>query len=618
MNSYNLIVLIQSVSIMVLALGTIYLVSNWKGKEYSYLVLFCIATMINNIGALIEIVSSTSDLILLGTKFSYVGKVFIPVTFFLFVMQYCEIVIPKKVQLILVLYHLSIAVLVFTYPIQNWFYTSVSFSTDGLFPHNNYGHGVMYNIYTVSLVLYFLVIFTVIVWILKKEKRKKRRIQMFYILISIIVAITGFVVFLMGITGGYDTTSLSYAICTIFMAIALGKYDLLDTVELARNYVIDSLSLGIIALDEDDRVIYHNEPLLELYPEFKDNKEEIVKQLIHAFENKDVVKIEDNIYRSNYRTLTQNGKNKGHIITIGDITDSYNYTQLMKKMTEIDTLTGLYNRFAYEYRILELKKEEKCPEPLIIFAMDVNGLKRVNDSEGHDVGDSMIYDAAQSILKGVGNTGECYRVGGDEFAAIITKEGINPDEVVQNIKAAAQACKNDKYTVSISIGYSMSGSDDGLQLEDMEKIADKQMYRDKEDYYLSKGISRRNQDKEIEIFCDSYFKVLKVNLETGDFEIIRMDIREKDSSLGFSRDMRSWLANFVRIGMVAKEDAQQFLQNTDPEVLKDIFHREEKKAVHVMYRRRCGDTYRSVMLEIVPARGYSQKQPFVYWGVKNI
>ena len=161
MTSYNLIVLIQSVSIMVLALGTLYLVSNWKGKEYSFLVLFCIATMINNIGALIEIVSMSSDLILIGTKFSYVGKVFIPITFFLFVMQYCEINIPKKVKLILALYHLSIAVMVFTYPLQNWFYTSVSFSMDGLFPHNHYGHGIMYNIYTVSLVLSFLVIFCV-------------------------------------------------------------------------------------------------------------------------------------------------------------------------------------------------------------------------------------------------------------------------------------------------------------------------------------------------------------------------------------------------------------------------------------------------------------------------
>ena len=180
---------------------------------------------------LIEIIAHDKEQILLGTKFAYVGKVFIPLTFFLFVMQYCEIVIPKKVQLLLAVFHLSIAFMVFSYPLQRWFYTDVEYTTDGLFPHNIHGHGVMYNIYTVSLVLYFIVIFAVVVGILRKERRKKRRIQMYYMLACIFCALAGFAAFLLEVTGGYDTTSLSYAICTIFMAIALGRYDLLETIE---------------------------------------------------------------------------------------------------------------------------------------------------------------------------------------------------------------------------------------------------------------------------------------------------------------------------------------------------------------------------------------------------
>lgn len=125
---------------------------NWRGKEHSYLVLFCIATLVNNIGALIEITAHEKGQILIGTKFSYVGKVFIPLTFFLFIMQYCEINIPKKVQLLLAVFHLSIALMVFTYPLQRWFYTDVGHTTEGLFPHNLYGHGVMYNVYTVCLI----------------------------------------------------------------------------------------------------------------------------------------------------------------------------------------------------------------------------------------------------------------------------------------------------------------------------------------------------------------------------------------------------------------------------------------------------------------------------------
>lgn len=277
MSAYNMIVLIQILSIIVLAVGSFYLINNWRGKEHSYLVLFSIATLVNNIGSLIEIIARGKEMILLGTKFAYVGKVFIPLTFFLFIMQYCEIMIPKKVQLVLAFFHLSIAFMVFSYPLQRWFYTDVEYTTDGLFPHNIYGHGVMYNIYTVCLILYFFVIFGVVVGILRKEKRKKRRIQMYYMLTCVFCALAGFAVFLLGVTGGYDTTSLSYAICTIFMAIALAKYDLLETIELARNYVVDNLSLGIIALDEDDRIVYYNQPIQDVYPDLKENGNAIEK-----------------------------------------------------------------------------------------------------------------------------------------------------------------------------------------------------------------------------------------------------------------------------------------------------------------------------------------------------
>ena len=107
---------------------------------------------------------------------------------------------------------------------------------------------------------------------------------------------------------------------------------------------------------------------------------------------------------------------------------------LMKKMTEIDSLTGLYNRFAYEYRISEIKKKEIPLDNLILFAMDINGLKEVNDVKGHDAGDAMIYDAAQCILRGIGSYGDCYRVGGDEFMAVIMNQDVDPYLIARKIK----------------------------------------------------------------------------------------------------------------------------------------------------------------------------------------
>lgn len=618
LDTYNILVLIQSLSIVILSVGSIYLIGNWRGKEHTYLVLFCIATLINNVGSLVEIIECESEQILLGTKFAYVGKVFIPLTFFLFIMQYCEITIPRKVKILLTFFHLSIAIMVFSYPLQKWFYTDVEYSTEGLFPHNNYGHGVMYNVYTVSLVLYFVVISAVVITILARERRKKRRIQMYYMLACIVCAMAGFIIFLLGVTGGYDITSLAYAICTIFMAIALSKYDLIDTVELARNYVIDNLALGIIALDEDNRIIYFNEPLQGMYPDFRENGNAIVKTLISKSEKKTVVTIEDKVYKPEYKVLNSNGKDRGHILTLSDITDNYSYTQLMKKMTEIDSLTGLYNRFAYEYRISEMKKNGNWPENLILLAMDVNGLKAVNDSKGHDVGDAMIYDAAQCILRGVGSFGQCYRVGGDEFVALITQAGVEPEKIKQKIKAEAEACQREDYFVSVAVGYAIGQENTDKCLEDLEKLADKRMYQDKENFYISKGVNRRTKEENYRVLYDSYLKILKANLESGEFEIIKMDIMEKDATFGFSRNLQTWLRDFANCNMIYEDDIEMFLEKTNLHVLKEKFAKNNIQPVRIIYRRKVMDAYHKVMLEIVPGKEYSKDQPMVYLYVKDM
>lgn len=74
MDTINMIILIQSLSIFVLSVGAIYLIGNWRGREHTYLVLFCIVTLVNNIGSLVEIIASEKGQILLGTKFAYGEK----------------------------------------------------------------------------------------------------------------------------------------------------------------------------------------------------------------------------------------------------------------------------------------------------------------------------------------------------------------------------------------------------------------------------------------------------------------------------------------------------------------------------------------------------------------
>ena len=70
-----------------------------------------------------------------------------------------------------------------------------------------------------------------------------------------------------------------------------------------------------------------------------------------------------------------------------------------------------------------------------MFSVDVNGLKKVNDTKGHTAGDELIKGAANCLTLAVGNNGKVYRTGGDEFMAVLFTE--NPEKIRDEIKNKA-------------------------------------------------------------------------------------------------------------------------------------------------------------------------------------
>lgn len=156
-----------------------------------------------------------------------------------------------------------------------------------------------------------------------------------------------------------------------------------------------------------------------------------------------------------------------------------------------DELTRLYNRRTYEEE-LDLITENKDMENLVIVAMDVNGLKTVNDTIGHKAGDELIIGAGQCIKKGFAPIGKVYRTGGDEFMAILRsdKETLSDsftkfDEIVDSWSG------NLVKSVAISYGYAATEDYPNLDIRDLASEADKHMYEAKAEYYRKKGIDRR-------------------------------------------------------------------------------------------------------------------------------
>lgn len=146
-------------------------------------------------------------------------------------------------------------------------------------------------------------------------------------------------------------------------------------------------------------------------------------------------------------------------------------------MSTHDVMTGLYNRAYFDAELERLAKGRKYPVSFIM--ADLDGLKDVNDHNGHEAGDRLIIAAADILRKSFRGDDVVARIGGDEFAVIMTNCNLEGAEAALDRIRYNQAEHNSlgKTTVSISIG--LSTSDCGEQIVDAFKIADERMYKDK-------------------------------------------------------------------------------------------------------------------------------------------
>ena len=153
-------------------------------------------------------------------------------------------------------------------------------------------------------------------------------------------------------------------------------------------------------------------------------------------------------------------------------------SRAMEHLAYTDGLTGMKNRLAFNKVGSFLPKDPDATYMVIQF--DINDLKKVNDFYGHAEGDRHIIGAARIIRDSIQGLGDCYRVGGDEFIAIIT--GPNVEETAHGAielmeKLTEEYNTNEKPPVMLDIAYGMAmfKVSDG-DMEKSVRLADQRMY----------------------------------------------------------------------------------------------------------------------------------------------
>jgi diguanylate cyclase (GGDEF)-like protein len=170
------------------------------------------------------------------------------------------------------------------------------------------------------------------------------------------------------------------------------------------------------------------------------------------------------------------------LVAIQDITARKKAEDYLRYLGTHDVLTGLYNRAFFQDALLKLEKNRR--DPISIIIADLDGLKQVNDTFGHQAGDSLIRRAAEVLKAGFESEQIIARIGGDEFIIILPKTDERAArETLERIRSLIDL--NNKYyrepRLSISMGLATSQAE--LPLEKVISQADNAMYTRKHAYF---------------------------------------------------------------------------------------------------------------------------------------
>ena len=270
-----------------------------------------------------------------------------------------------------------------------------------------------------------------------------------------------------------------------------------STFVLARNQSFDSLSDYAFILDDKNVITDINRPAKSWLKRYGINSDPPSLGALFAVLKKRGAKIEQcdqfgywEIYFVDEKSLllsSYTGKSNpifnkknmfvGTIMTFSDMTAVRKTFRELQSQSTIDELTGTYNRRGYERTLAEYDEQSRLPICVVIG--DVNGLKRINDTLGHSVGDHILGLMALSLVECVAEKGVVARIGGDEFAVVLAGCDVAAAEnLIKRIRETITRKKDLLHGAGIALGYAIK-SEPQQELSKIVEEADKNMYVDK-------------------------------------------------------------------------------------------------------------------------------------------
>lgn len=428
-----------------------------------------------------EIFAETAEGYYLACLTQYLGEYLTCIAALCFVAYMCR----KSIPPIIMVAHVVVASFLLYKLLLNkenhFFYSYIGVNNDGPFSRPELVHSTGFYISFLFIFIVCVEIFGMCISILLHGSRLDRK-RIRFVLYSIVGCWIPYIFTLSGLTQGYEIPAAGLMLVGVFLYLAFIRYGTLDSVTLASENALDHSREGIVVIDANYHIQYHNsmvDRILGEYPHNRDIREwRVMRDILEGKEHK--LNANGRIYEFEIEPLMELGHEQGKMIWIIDATEHHSVLAQMTEFANRDGLTGLYNRMHFK-EIVDIDVSEGRVGTFIM--MDMDNFKQVNDKYGHQRGDAVLKGLAEILLGYSDDIMYACRVGGDEFCAYL--RGVTGEDMVRRIiedimDAFSHTFREaDEVKCSISVGAVINDNSNGQKLmgcSEMYSAADKKLY----------------------------------------------------------------------------------------------------------------------------------------------
>jgi len=326
---YNLVLASQIMSILILFFLVVYVSFQRISRLQILMMILCTSTLLNFSGYLFELMADCKEAAILGTTVAYMGKPFSLLSSFLFVAEYCGRRIPKRWTVALTVYLAAFPVIVATNRYHHLYYSTVNFDRSRILSPLILGHGPLYFVYIGTTVTYLVACLYIALMELRASKDKNHRSNIFILMGLVVSSMAGYLLFLTGITKGYDATMAGSFIGVILLLVLFFKGRIFDALTLAKEQALKDSISGLLVFDTRDRKVYSNTFINVLMA-----KGLTLSEMKNIPQGKSLLMRDSRVYEAVKNTIVNGGRCFGETIELTDITEKYNYSARLEKDVE--------------------------------------------------------------------------------------------------------------------------------------------------------------------------------------------------------------------------------------------------------------------------------------------